>query len=234
MRGTLPSGPMLPPGPREPAAAQTLEWVLRPTALLRRCHARHGDAFTLRLRFDDAPTVLVSSPAAVRDVWAAGPEVLRRGESPGALRRVTGTRSIVSADGDEHLRIRRLMLPPLHGERLAATTLEVARLSGEAVARWPRGRPVALAGELRRLTLDVILQAAFGVRDERLAADDPRRAGLRALGARMAAMALGPVGWRGFERRDRRGRRRPARGRRAPPGGARAGRRPAGDAARRP
>ena len=47
----------LPPGPREPAAAQTLEWVLRPTALLRRCAARHGDAFTRRLSFDDAPTV---------------------------------------------------------------------------------------------------------------------------------------------------------------------------------
>src|SRR5829696_5496137 len=171
MRGRLPSAPMtappLPPGPREPPAAQTLEWVVRPTALLRRCAARHGEAFTLRLSFDDAPTVLVWSPAAVRDVWAAGPEILRRGESPGPLRRVTGARSIVAADGDEHLRIRRLMLPPLHGERLEAMAGEVARLSREAVARWPRGRPLALVGELRRLTLDVMLRAAFGVRDER-------------------------------------------------------------------
>jgi cytochrome P450 len=192
---------MLPPGPREPAAAQTLEWVLRPTALLRRCHARHGDAFTLRLSFDDAPTVLLSSPAAVRDVWAAGPGVLRRGESPGPLRRVTGARSIVSADGDEHLRIRRLMLPPLHSERLAAAVPEVARLSREAVARWPRDRPVALAGELRRLTLDVILQAAFGVRDERLATTIGDALAFVRSAPRMAAMALGPVGWRSFERR---------------------------------
>src|SRR5215217_713984 len=99
MCGRLPSGPMaappLPPGPREPAAAQTLEWVLRPTALLRRCAVRHGDAFTLRLRFDDAPMVLVSSPAAVGDVWAASPDVLRRGQSPGPLRRVAGPRSIL-------------------------------------------------------------------------------------------------------------------------------------------
>jgi cytochrome P450 family 135 len=192
---------MLPPGPREPVTAQTLEWVLRPTALLRRCAARHGDAFTLRLSFDDAPTVLVSSPAAVRDVWAAGPEVLRRGESPGALRRVTGARSIVAADGDEHLRIRRLMLPPLHGERLEAMAGEVARLSRGAVARWPRARPLALVGELRRLTLDVMLQAAFGVRDERLAATIREALAFVRSAPRMAAMALGPVGWRGFERR---------------------------------
>src|SRR5215210_6246991 len=118
--------PDLPPGPREPAAAQTLEWVLRPTALLRRCARRHGEAFTLRLRFDDAPLVLVWSLQGVRDVWAADPAVLRRGESPGPLRPVAGPRSILLADGAEHLRIRRLMLPPFHGERMAALRGEAA------------------------------------------------------------------------------------------------------------
>jgi cytochrome P450 family 135 len=195
------AAPPLPPGPREPATAQTLEWVLRPTALLRRCAARHGDAFTLRLTFDDAPTVLVSSPAAVRDVWAASPEVLRRGQSPGPLRRVAGPRSILLADGAEHLRIRRLMLPPLHGERIADLAGEVGRLSREAVARWPRGRPVALLGELRRLTLDVMLQATFGVRDDRLAALVDDALAVARSAPRMASMALGPIGWRGFERR---------------------------------
>jgi cytochrome P450 len=97
--------------------------------------ARHGDAFTLRLSFDDAPTVPRLLPAAVRDVWAASPEVLRRGQSPGPLRRVAGPRSILLADGAEHLRIRRLMLPPFHGERLAARASEVAQLCREAVAR---------------------------------------------------------------------------------------------------
>ena len=191
----------LPPGPREPAAAQTLEWVLRPTALLRRCAARHGDAFTLRLSFDDAPTVLVSSPAAVRDVWAASPEVLRRGQSPGPLRRVAGPHSILLADGAEHLRIRRLMLPPFHGDRLAARASDVAQLCRDAVARWPRGRPVALLGELRRLTLDVMLQATFGRRDPRLAALVGDALAVARSAPRMATMALGPVGWRGFERR---------------------------------
>ena len=195
------AAPPLPPGPREPAAAQTLEWVLRPTALLRRCAARHGDAFTLRLTFDDAPMVLVSSPAAVGDVWAASTEVLRRGESPGPLRRVAGPRSILLADGAEHLRIRRLMLPPFHGERMAGLTQEVASISRETVARWPRGRPVALLGELRRLTLDVMLQATFGRRDPRLAALVGDALAVARSAPRMAAMALGPVGWRGFERR---------------------------------
>ena len=73
----------LPPGPREPAALQTLEWVARPTAFLRRCAAAYGEAFTIRLAFDDAPLVLVWHPDAVRAVYAADPSVARRGAQPG-------------------------------------------------------------------------------------------------------------------------------------------------------
>jgi cytochrome P450 len=61
----------LPRGPSAPAAAQTLEWALRPTALLRRCARRHGEAFTLRLTFDDAPMVCVWSPQGVAGVHVA-------------------------------------------------------------------------------------------------------------------------------------------------------------------
>ena len=110
----------LPPGPREPAALQTLEWVARPTAFLRRCAAAYGEAFTIRLAFDDAPLVLVWHPDAVRAVYAAHPSVAQRGASPGPLRPVAGPRSILFADGEEHLRIRRLMLASFHGERIAA------------------------------------------------------------------------------------------------------------------
>ena len=86
----------LPPGPREPAALQTLEWVARPTAFLRRCAAAYGEAFTVRLAFDDAPLVLVWHPDAVRAVYAADPAVAQRGASPGPLRPVAGPRSILS------------------------------------------------------------------------------------------------------------------------------------------
>ena len=152
----------LPAGPSEPAAAQTLEWALRPTALLRRCARRHGEAFTLRLTFDDAPMVCVWSPQGVADVLAAPAGVLRRGESPGPLRPVAGPRSILLADGAEHLRMRRLMLPPFHGERLRALGDVVAARAGTAVERWPAGRPVALLGALQRLALDVALEVVLG------------------------------------------------------------------------
>jgi cytochrome P450 len=180
----------LPPGPREPSALQTLEWIARPTAFLRRCAAAYGEAFTIRLAFDDAPLVLVWHPEAVRAVYAAAPSVAQRGASPGPLRPVAGPRSILFADGDEHLRIRRLMLASFHGERIAAYRAVTREVALEHLARWPRGRPVAALGLMQDLTLDVILRAVFGTSDERLATDIRDTLGVARSLPRAAAMAL--------------------------------------------
>ena len=93
----------LPPGPREPTALQTVEWIVRPTALLRRAQARYGEPFTLRTAWSDAPLVLVSDPAEIKRVYSAPPDVLRGGESSAFLEPFTGPRSVLILHGDEHL-----------------------------------------------------------------------------------------------------------------------------------
>ena len=109
--------------------------MTRPTALLRRCAARYGEAFTLRLVFEDAPLVLVWHPDAVRAVYGADPGVVRRAGSQGAVAPVVGERSIVALDGPEHLQVRRLMLAPLRGERMAAYGPMVAQIAHAAIDR---------------------------------------------------------------------------------------------------
>jgi cytochrome P450 family 135 len=180
----------LPPGPRAPAALQTLEWVLRPTAFLRRAAAAYGEAFTVRLAFDDAPLVLVWHPDAVRAVYTASPSVAQRGGSPGPLRPVAGPRSILLADGEEHLRIRRLMLPAFHGDRVAAYRAVVGEVTSEHMARWPRRRPVSALVLMQELTLAVILRAVFGTDDPRLAAEIRATLGVATSLPRAAAMSL--------------------------------------------
>src|SRR5215208_6238398 len=108
-------GMPLPPGPREPAAVQTVEWIARPTTFLRRCQAAYGEPFTIRVAWADAPMVLVSEPDDIRRVFAAGPE-LRGGSSSTVLEPFAGPSSILLLHGEEHLRQRRLLLPAFHGE----------------------------------------------------------------------------------------------------------------------
>ncbi len=153
---------MLPPGPPTPSAVQTWEWLARPTTLLRRSAARYGEPFTLRTAWTAAPMVVVSDPAAVRSVFTAPVEVAVAGASSTFLEPFVGPSSILVLDGPAHLRQRKLMLPPFHGDRMRAHRELIAGLAAAEVARWPLGAPFATHGRMQALTLDIIMRVVFG------------------------------------------------------------------------
>jgi cytochrome P450 len=67
-------------------------------------------------------------------------------------------------DGPEHLRERRVLARPFHGERMRAFAPLIADLADRELGSW-RGRVVTL-DRMREFTLDVILRVVFGGRDE--------------------------------------------------------------------
>jgi cytochrome P450 family 135 len=155
----------LPPGPRAPAAWQTLGWTVRPAAFLRRVHERFGDPVTIRTYWTDEPMVLFSHPDAVREVFRLDPTVAPAGQSWEFLRPFAGPHSILVLDGEEHLRERRLIQTPFHGERMRAFRPAVAELARRELNAWS-GRVVTLE-RMKHLTLETILRIVFGARDER-------------------------------------------------------------------
>ena len=193
----------LPPGPAAPAAAQTIEWVARPTDLLRRSAARYGEPFTLRTLWADAPMVLVSDPETIRRVYAAPPEALRGGASSTVLEPFAGPSSILLTSGAAHMRQRKLMLPPFHGERMEAHRSAVAALAHAELDRWPAGRPLRTLPRMQELTLDVILRVVLGAPDPRLRAAIRAALDMTTSLPRLIALSLAPRGsppWRPFER----------------------------------
>jgi cytochrome P450 family 135 len=154
----------LPPGPRAPAAWQTVGWTVRPAAFLRRVHGRFGEPVTIRTLWMDEPMVLFSSPDAVRDVFRLDPAVAPAGQSWEFLRPFAGPHSILVLDGEEHLRERRLIQTPFHGERMRAFTPTVAELARRELASWS-GR-ISTLDRMKHLTLEIILRIVLGARDE--------------------------------------------------------------------
>jgi cytochrome P450 len=152
----------LPPGPRLPSLLQALEVAVRPAAFLPACARRYGDAFTLKLPALP-PEVHFSDPEAVKTIFSADPEVLCAGESNSILEPIVGKRSLLLLDGARHLRERRLMLPPFHGERMQAYGASIRDATVRAVASWPLGRPFRLHPAMQSLTLEVIMRTVFGV-----------------------------------------------------------------------
>jgi len=181
----------LPPGPSAPSAIQTYEWIVRPTSLMRRAQARYGEPFTLRLAWSDAPMVFTSHPAEIKRVYAAAPSVLHAGASSAFLEPFAGPRSILVLDGEEHMRERKLMLPPFHGDALAGWRATMASVAEEELAGWAPGHPVRALERMQAIALEVILRVVFGGGDPELR--DAIRRALQVPIPMLFAMSL----WRG-------------------------------------
>lgn len=152
----------LPPGPRLPMPVQTLLWLMRPLSTMQRWRQRYGDVFTVRLALA-GDSVQVADPALLKPIFAAKPDDARAGEANVVLEPVLGRNSVLLLDGRDHLRQRKLLLPPFHGERMQRYGAIIAQTTGEELERWPVGRPFTLRPAMQRITLDVILRAVFGL-----------------------------------------------------------------------
>ncbi|MFL5826557.1 MAG: cytochrome P450 [Thermoleophilaceae bacterium] len=160
----------LPPGPRMPAAVQTFNWIVRPEAFMRESAARYGEVFTVRLA-QIGTLVFVWNPDELKRIFTADRDVLRAGEANFSLEPVLGQRSVLLLDGAEHLRQRKLMLPPFHGERLVRYEELMRGITDRVVDSWALERPFRLQPSMQDITLDVILRVIFGLEESRRTED---------------------------------------------------------------
>jgi cytochrome P450 family 135 len=171
--GTLPAvehhaAASLPPGPRWPSLAQTLAWAVSLPWVLDRCAERYGETFTMRFFPSGRRIVVVSGPELVKQVFTAPPEVAPSAAGSSPIAPVMGPSSVLTLTGPEHLRQRRLLLAPFHGERLREYEATIVQATRRDMASWPLGCSMALQERTRAITLEVILRAVFGVETERM------------------------------------------------------------------
>ncbi len=152
----------LPPGPPEGAPLQLLRWLRTPFAFLESCRARYGETFTMRIP-GAPPFVVVTNPEHVREVFAAHGDDLHAGEVAGPLAPFLGARSVILLDGPEHMRMRKLLMPPFHGERMQAYGRDMVEATHRAIDAWPVGAAFPIHQPMQRITLEVILKTVFGL-----------------------------------------------------------------------
>jgi len=151
----------MPPGPRLPRLVQTLGFVLGGPRYLEACRRRYGGAVTMSTLFDDA-FVMLFDPALVKELFQGSNEQLHAGEANALLGPILGQRSVLLLDGTEHLRHRRLMLPPFHGRRMGAFEQAMIDATDREIAGWPEGEPFPVLPSMQSLTLQVVMRAVFG------------------------------------------------------------------------
>src|SRR4051794_6275340 len=155
---TLPAPPMI----DLPRALQVLRFNQRQIDFVFGARRRLGEVFRMRGIVPGGP-VITSHPDHVQSLFTAQPEQAPSltGESP--LRPIVGPNSVLTAIGPRHMRQRKLLLPPFHGEAIARYEQMIRDATARELDRWPLGTPIALAPRMQAITLDVIMAGIFGI-----------------------------------------------------------------------
>ena len=182
-------------------------FMLTPTRFLEACQRDCGDYFTLRPG-EDRVMIITADPVAVKQVFSGDPNLLYAGEGNIALAPILGASSVLLLDGDQHMRQRKLLLPPFHGERMRDYGELMEQVASRHIAAWPRGESFGVLGSMQSITLEIIMRAVFGFDDaerrERIGVPLRRLLDTVSSRARVAMMALtlgrsGPLSpWRRF------------------------------------
>ncbi|MBJ7521187.1 MAG: cytochrome P450 [Solirubrobacteraceae bacterium] len=154
----------LPPSLALPPVVQTARWIVRPTALLDKARAECGDVVSLNF-FPAGRFILTSDPADVRRLFTAPPDDVPTATANSPIGPLVGEHSLLTLNGREHLRQRKLLLPSFHGDRLRAYGEIIDAAAHAQIDTWQPGAEMRLQPHMSAVTLEVILRAVFGVED---------------------------------------------------------------------
>ena len=127
---------------------------------------RYGDVFSSRFPIFGR-VVYIADPALVKEVFTGDAKTFHAGEANSlAVGEALGDHSLLTLDEDRHMSQRKLLLPPFHGDAVRRYAEVMADETAREVASWPVGKEIELRPRMQAITLEVILRAVFGVRDD--------------------------------------------------------------------
>jgi cytochrome P450 len=169
-----------------PKPLQTARFIARPIAFMERWRRELGETFQAGLH-GPGEVVFISDPPSLKALFAADRvNTITPGRNV-ILEPLLGPGSLLLQEDEEHLRRRKLMLPPFHGERMRAYEGVIGEATERSLAAWPRAREFPLHPAMQAITLEVILRAVFGLEDA------TRRGALRASLVEILASTASPL-----------------------------------------
>ncbi len=172
----------LPPHVPLPRLAQVLRFSQRQTEFVFKSRRVLGEVFRFTGIVPGHP-VITSHPDHVKSLFTAKPALAPSLTEESPLRPIVGKDSVLTAQGDRHMRQRKLLLPPFHGEAIAEYAQLIEDAANSEIDKWPVGREIELGPRMQAITLDVIMAGIFGIEGE------PRR-GTPEWGLRNATKSL--------------------------------------------
>ena len=150
--------------------AQTLLGVLRPLDARLTMQRRYGDVF--RTRDAIAGEMFhIADRDLIEQIFKWKPAQYTVAEPRQIMEPVTGPSSILLLDGTRHMRMRKLMLPPFHGEAISGYADQIREITEREIDTWRPGQKIRMRKVAQAITMEVIIRAVFGITDPRRVAE---------------------------------------------------------------
>ncbi|GGZ24444.1 putative cytochrome P450 135A1 [Streptomyces inusitatus] len=150
-----------PPGPRLPSPVQTAIFTWKRQRWANSLREKYGDVVALKV-FPWGSVILVFTADHIGAMFGSPPSRFHAGEGNRVLAPVFGEHALITADGDEHRRLRKTLAPLFGRAAVRGHQGAVRELTERELERWPVGRPFKSLDRCRVLILDIIWRVIFG------------------------------------------------------------------------
>ncbi|OZH52668.1 cytochrome P450 [Hydrocoleum sp. CS-953] len=172
--------------PKTPAIVQQMQWILNPVQTMETCVKKYGDIFQLKIGVGGQPLVYLSNPEAIQEILTKDNNEYNAPASP-ILKSMFGEKSMILLEGDRHRRERKLLMPPFHGDRMRNYGQLICNLTKQTAKELPIGEKFIARQLMQKITLQVILQAVFGLYDS------PRLSEIKSILANFLELTASPL-----------------------------------------
>lgn len=154
----------LPNALKTPFLLQKLQWIADPVGYMERAAQQYPDIFTAQIVGFGDTLVFVSHPQAIQEVVTSDRKKFAApGKENRILQPLLGDYSIIMLEGDRHKRRRQLLMPPFHRERMRAYGQLICNLTEKIFSQLPLDKPFSARTAMQDISLQVILEAVFGL-----------------------------------------------------------------------
>ncbi|AVH67866.1 cytochrome P450 [Nostoc sp. 'Peltigera membranacea cyanobiont' N6] len=149
---------------KAPSFIQKIQWVADPVSFMVNAAQQYPDIFTAEVIGFGETVVFVNHPQAIKEILTNDRKkfpFVGRGNK--IFEPLAGEYSLLMLNGEQHKRRRQLTMPSFHGNRMRAYGALISNLTEQVFSQLPLNQPFLARSAMQEISLQIILQAIFGL-----------------------------------------------------------------------
>ena len=160
---------------KQSSIQQKFQWVAKPDKYMDSAVKQAPDMFIADIAGENG-YVFVNHPEAMRQIVTSDRhKFFASSKNNDLLRPLVGDNSLILIEGDRHKQRRKLLLPPFHGERMQTYSKLICDLTHNIISQLKPNQPFIARQVTQEISLQVILEAVYGLQDNERAAELKQR-----------------------------------------------------------